>query len=37
MHVHPEPEDGLLLLAAGMTGVRDMAAEPKKSERMKGW
>ena len=37
MHSHPEPADGLLLLAAGVTGVRDMAAEPKKVERMKGW
>ena len=31
MHSHPEPADGLLLLAAGVTGVRDMAAEPRKS------
>jgi hypothetical protein len=37
MHSHPEPADGLLLLAAGVTGVRDMAAEPAKRERMKGW
>ena len=37
MHAHPEPADGLLLLAAGVTGVRDMAAEPSKVERMKGW
>ncbi len=37
MHVHPEPEDGLLLLSAGITGVRDMAAEPKKRERMRTW
>lgn len=37
MHGHPEPADGLLLLAAGVTGVRDMAAEPKKRERMKAW
>ena len=37
MHSHPEPADGLLLLAAGVTGVRDMAAEPAKRERMKAW
>ena len=37
MHSHPEPADGLPLLAAGVTGVRDMAAEPAKRERMKTW
>jgi imidazolonepropionase-like amidohydrolase len=37
MHSHPEPADGLLLLAGGVTGVRDMAAEPAKRERMKAW
>jgi imidazolonepropionase-like amidohydrolase len=37
MHTHPEPADGLLLLAAGVTGVRDMAAEPEKVERMRAW
>ena len=37
MHSHPEAADGLLLLAAGVTGVRDMAAEPKKVERMRPW
>lgn len=37
MHSHPEPADGLLLLAAGVTGVRDMAAEPAKRERMLTW
>jgi hypothetical protein len=37
MHSHPEPADGLLLLAAGVTGVRDMAAEPVKRERMQTW
>lgn len=37
MHVHPEPEDGLLFLSAGITGVRDMAAEPAKRERMRSW
>jgi imidazolonepropionase-like amidohydrolase len=37
MHSHPEPADGLLLLAGGVTGVRDMAAEPAKRERMKSW
>jgi imidazolonepropionase-like amidohydrolase len=37
MHGHPEPADGLLLLASGVTGVRDMAAEPSKRERMKPW
>lgn len=37
MHTHPEPEDGLLLLAAGITGVRDMAAEPVKIARMRAW
>ncbi len=37
MHSHPEPADGLLLLAAGVTGVRDMAAEPAKRERMRTW
>ena len=37
MHTHPEPADGLLLLAAGVTGVRDMAAEPGKVERMRAW
>ncbi|MGH8243665.1 MAG: amidohydrolase family protein, partial [Steroidobacteraceae bacterium] len=34
---HPEPADGLLLLAGGVTGVRDMAAEPGKRGRMKSW
>jgi imidazolonepropionase-like amidohydrolase len=37
MHSHPDVADGLLLLAAGVTGVRDMAAEPKKVERMRPW
>ena len=37
MHTHPQPEDGLLLLAAGITGVRDMAAEPAKITRMRAW
>lgn len=37
MHSHPEPADGLLLLAAGVTGVRDMAAEPAKRDRMRTW
>jgi imidazolonepropionase-like amidohydrolase len=37
MHGHPDPADGLLLLAAGVTGVRDMAAEPAKRERMRTW
>lgn len=37
MHSHPEPADGLLILAAGVTGVRDMAAEPAKRDRMKTW
>jgi imidazolonepropionase-like amidohydrolase len=37
MHSHPESADGLLLLAAGVTGVRDMAAEPAKRERMRAW
>ncbi|HEU4517585.1 MAG TPA: amidohydrolase family protein [Steroidobacteraceae bacterium] len=37
MHSHPEPADGLLLLAGGVTGVRDMAAEPSKKERMGAW
>jgi imidazolonepropionase-like amidohydrolase len=37
MHTHPQPEDGLLLLAAGITGVRDMAAEPAKVARMRAW
>jgi imidazolonepropionase-like amidohydrolase len=37
MHSHPEPADGLLLLAGGVTGVRDMAAEPAKRERMRTW
>jgi len=37
MHSHPDPADGLLLLAAGVTGVRDMAAEPAKRERMRTW
>jgi imidazolonepropionase-like amidohydrolase len=37
MHSHPDQADGLLLLAGGVTGVRDMAAEPKKVERMRPW
>jgi hypothetical protein len=37
MHGHPEAADGLLLLAAGVTGVRDMAADPSKKERMNAW
>ena len=27
MHAHPEEDDGILYLAAGVTSVRDMAAE----------
>jgi imidazolonepropionase-like amidohydrolase len=35
MHTHPDLDDGLLFLAAGVTSVRDMAAEPDKPQRMR--
>jgi imidazolonepropionase-like amidohydrolase len=33
MHAHPGVDDGILYLAAGVTSVRDMAAEPDKPQR----
>lgn len=35
MHAHPELDDGPLFLAAGVTSVRDMAAEPDKPARLR--
>ncbi len=35
MHTHPELDDGPLFLAAGVTSIRDMAAEPDKPQRMR--
>jgi imidazolonepropionase-like amidohydrolase len=37
MHQHPDADDGALLLAAGITGVRDMAAEPEKRAQLAGF
>jgi imidazolonepropionase-like amidohydrolase len=34
MHAHPDVDDGLLYLAAGVTSVRDMAAEVDKAKRL---
>jgi imidazolonepropionase-like amidohydrolase len=33
MHAHPDLDDGVLYLAAGVTSVRDMAAEAEKAKR----
>jgi imidazolonepropionase-like amidohydrolase len=35
MHAHPEVDDGILYLAAGVTSIRDMAAEPERSGRFR--
>jgi imidazolonepropionase-like amidohydrolase len=35
MHTHPELDDGPLYLAAGVTSIRDMAAEPDKPQRLR--
>jgi imidazolonepropionase-like amidohydrolase len=37
MHSHPEAPDGLLLLAGGVTSVRDMAAAPEKVKQLEEW
>lgn len=37
MHSHPELPDGLLLLAGGVTTVRDMAAAPEKARQLAAW
>jgi imidazolonepropionase-like amidohydrolase len=35
MHAHPDLDDGILYLAAGVTSIRDMAAEPERSGRFR--
>ena len=37
MHAHPSPDDGMLHLLAGVTSIRDMAAEPDAREPLSGW
>ena len=37
MHAHPGEGDGMLHLAAGVTSVRDMAAEAADTELQDGW
>ncbi len=37
MHAHPDLDDGILHLACGVTGIRDMAAEPEASKRFRAW
>jgi amidohydrolase family protein len=37
MHAHPTPPDGLMHLAAGVTAIRDMAAEPDTPGKLKAW
>jgi imidazolonepropionase-like amidohydrolase len=37
MHAHPSEGDGMLHLAAGVTSVRDMAAEAGKTELQDSW
>ncbi|MEP6994880.1 MAG: amidohydrolase family protein, partial [Acidobacteriota bacterium] len=37
MHAHPSESDGLLHMLAGVTSVRDMAAEPGKIDLQKAW
>jgi imidazolonepropionase-like amidohydrolase len=35
MHTHPDLDDGPLFIAAGVTSIRDMAAEPDKPQRLR--
>jgi imidazolonepropionase-like amidohydrolase len=37
MHAHPSPDDGMLHLLAGVTSIRDMAAEPGKTGELSAW
>jgi imidazolonepropionase-like amidohydrolase len=37
MHAHPSESDGPLHMLAGVTSVRDMAAEPGKTDLQRGW
>src|SRR5262249_3664874 len=37
MHQHPDADAGALLLAGGITGIRDMAAEPGKRALLAPW
>ena len=37
MHAHPSPDDGMLHLLAGVTSIRDMAAEPDARKPLSGW
>ncbi|HKD10565.1 MAG TPA: amidohydrolase family protein, partial [Thermoanaerobaculia bacterium] len=37
MHAHPSPQDGMLHLAAGVTAIRDMAAETDTPAKLKAW
>ena len=37
MHTHPDLDSGPLFLAAGVTSVRDMAAEPDKPARLRAF
>jgi len=37
MHAHPSPDDGMQHLLAGVTSIRDMAAEPEHVSDLAGW
>jgi cytosine/adenosine deaminase-related metal-dependent hydrolase len=37
MHTHPSPSDGMRHLAAGVTAIRDMAAEPETPQKLRAW
>jgi imidazolonepropionase-like amidohydrolase len=37
MHAHPSPDDGMLHVLAGVTSIRDMAAEPGKTGELSAW
>jgi hypothetical protein len=37
MHAHPSADDGMLHLLAGVTSIRDMAAEPGKTAELSAW
>lgn len=37
MHAHPTPDDGMLHLLAGVTSIRDMAAEPDGVAETASW
>lgn len=37
MHAHPSLTDGMLHLSAGVTSIRDMAAEPDSPGKLRAW